>query len=98
LWQGRANEVARLGHDQVRLQRLRLVFSEIHKRYSIVSQRSRIARLIVPNLKVHYLGSTDTQGDFQYFRASYLLAESGVKTGAGLLDKSKVESCREGDG
>ena len=93
----RADEVARLGYDQVGLQRLRLVFSEIDKRYPIVGQRSRIACLIVPNLKMHYLGSADTNGDFQYFRAGYLLAESGVEAGAGLLNKSKVKSRREGD-
>ena len=63
----------------------------------MVGQRSRIACLIVPNLKVHYLRSADTNGDFQYFRAGYLLTESGVKAGAGLLNKPKVKSRREGD-
>jgi len=46
---------------------------------------------------VHYLRSADTNDDFQYFRAGYLLTESGVKAGAGLLNKPKVKSRREGD-
>ena len=51
----------------------------------------------MPNLKVHYLGSADTKGDFQYLSAGYLLTESRVEAGAGLLNKPKVKSRREGD-
>jgi hypothetical protein len=51
----------------------------------------------VPDLKVHYLGSADTDGDLQDFRAGYLLTEGGVEAGTGLLNKPKVKSRRKGD-
>jgi hypothetical protein len=41
---------------------------------------------------VHYLGSADTNSDFQYLRAGYLLTERSVEAGAGLLNKLKVKS------
>ena len=43
------------------------------------------------------VGSADTNGDFQYFRAGYLLTEGGVEAGTSLLNKPKVKSRREGD-
>src|SRR5713101_6547951 len=46
----------------------------------------------MPNLEVHDLRPTDTDGDSQHFRTRRSLAESGVKAGAGLLDKTKVKS------
>ena len=51
----------------------------------------------MPNLKVHYLGSADTNSDFQYLRAGYLLTERSVEVGAGLLNKPKVKSRCVGD-
>src|ERR1700739_274636 len=46
----------------------------------------------MPNLEVHDLRPTDADGDSQHFRTRRSLAESGVKAGAGLLDKAKVKS------
>ena len=46
---------------------------------------------------MHYFRSPDANSDFQYFRAGYLLTESGVEACAGLLNKTKVKSRREGD-
>src|SRR4029077_6305669 len=63
----------------------------------IVRQRNRVACLIVPNLEVHDLRSTDADRDSQHFRTRHPLAESGVKASASLLDKRKVKSSRVGD-
>src|SRR6266699_2601454 len=62
-----------------------------------VGQRSRIARLVLPGLKVHDLGSADTEEDLQNFQACDLLGQRRVKAGATLLDIRKVKSRREGD-
>jgi hypothetical protein len=46
---------------------------------------------------LHYLGSADTNSDFQCLRAGYLLTERSVEAGAGLLNKPKVKSRCVGD-
>src|SRR4029077_21106116 len=51
----------------------------------------------MPNLEVHDLRPTDTDGDSQHFRTGHALTESGVEAGAGLLDKGKVKSSGVGD-
>lgn len=51
----------------------------------------------MPNLKVHYLRTADTNCDFQYFCSGDLLTESRVEAGARLLNKTKVKSRRVGD-
>jgi hypothetical protein len=48
------NPVARYGHDQVGLQGLPLVFSEIQERYPIVGQAGALPAFIVRNPKVHF--------------------------------------------
>src|SRR5437879_4591600 len=112
-WTGRANdgagaqslvdEFARLGHDQVGLQRLWLTLCQVFKRNGgprdgvHVGQGKRIACLVLPSLKVHDLRSADADEDAQNFQAGYPLNESSVEAGAGLLDKRKVKSSGEGD-
>src|SRR6266478_7774024 len=60
-----------------------------------VGQRSRVARLVLPGLKVHDLGSADTEEDSQNFQAGYLLSQCRVETGPALFNIAKVKSRRE---
>ena len=57
----------------------------------------RITGLVLPSLKVHCLGWTDTEEDAQDFWILYPLSELRVEAGATLLNKAKVEARREGD-
>src|SRR5579872_5070080 len=57
----------------------------------------RIASLVLPGLKVHCLGWTDTEDDSQNFWVGYSLSKCRVEAGATLLNKDKVEASREGD-
>ena len=57
----------------------------------------RITGLVLPSLKVHCLGWTDTEEDAQDFWILCPLSELRVETGATLLNKAKVEARREGD-
>ena len=57
------NEIARLRHDQVRLQKLGLVHGEVHERQRTVSQWDGVPCLVMPNLEVHDFGSADTDRD-----------------------------------
>src|SRR5207237_2458675 len=62
-----------------------------------VGQSRRIARHVMPGLKVHGLGWADTEQDAQYFRIGDPLSQRGVEAGAPLLDKPKMEARRVGD-
>src|SRR5215472_15153945 len=57
----------------------------------------RIAGFVLPGLKVHRLGWTDTKEDSQNFRVRYSLSKRRVEAGATLLDKGEVEARREGN-
>ena len=57
----------------------------------------RIARLVLPSLEVHCLGWADTEHDSQHFRIRDALGQRRIEAGAALLNKGKVEPCREGD-
>src|ERR1700738_662247 len=57
----------------------------------------RIARLVLPGLKVHCLGWADTEQDSQDFRTAYSLSKRWIEAGATLLDKREVKSCRVSD-
>src|ERR1700736_1750189 len=57
----------------------------------------RIARLVLPSLKVHCLGWADTEQDSQNFRVGDPLSQLGIKAGATLLNKAEVEPRREGN-
>ena len=96
-----AEEIARLRHDQVRLEVLpskgRTV--EIRKDQSVrgVRQRRRITGLVRPGLKMHGLGGTDADQDSQHFDTAGPLRHRRVEAVATLLDGRKVESRRVGD-
>ena len=57
----------------------------------------RIARLVVPGLKVHCLSWADTEKNSQNFSIGYPLSQRGVKAGAALLNKAEVKSRGESD-
>src|SRR5487761_66386 len=101
-----AEEVARLRHNQIGLQRLRLPLTQAHECHRrsrsarhIVGDgdRKRVASFILPGLEMHDLRPADTDQDPQNLPAAYLLREGVVETCTALLDESKVESRREGD-
>src|SRR6266480_2763551 len=87
----------------VGLQRFRLICSQVVKRHARivnwvkVGQGSGIARLVLPGLKVHDLGSADAEENSENFQASYLLSQRRVEARATLLNKAKVKSGRESD-
>src|SRR5207248_5847349 len=97
------DEFARLGHDQVGLQRLRLPCGQVLECYRRmidwvdVGQRSRITCLVLPGLKVHDLRSADAEEDSKHFQTGYLLRQGRVKAGPTLLNKTKVKSRGESD-
>src|ERR1700687_2537429 len=57
----------------------------------------RIARLVLPSLKVHCLGWTNTEEDSQNFWVAYPLSKPRVEACATLLNKAKVEARSESD-
>src|SRR3979411_773721 len=63
----------------------------------MIGHRSRVAGLILPRLKMHYLRPADAEDDLKHFQARGFLRHPRVKAGAALLDKSKVKSGRKGD-
>src|SRR6202171_2153398 len=63
----------------------------------MIGHRSRVAGLILPRLKVHYLRTADAEDDLKHFQAGGFLRHPRVKAGAALLDKSKVKPGRKGD-
>src|ERR1700738_2446611 len=57
----------------------------------------RIARLVLPSLKVHCLGWADTEQDSQNLRVGDPLSQLSIKAGATLLNKAEVEPRSEGN-
>src|ERR1700730_3773938 len=57
----------------------------------------RIARLVLPSLKVLGLGWPDTEQDSQNFGVGDPLSQLRIKAGPTLLNKGKGEPCREGN-
>src|SRR5207302_11036041 len=62
-----------------------------------VSQRSRIACLVLPGLEVHDLRSADAEEGSKHFQTGNLLSQRRVEAGAALLNKTKVKSRGESD-
>ncbi len=96
-----AEEDGGFGHDQVGLEVLpakrSLVEVGKHQPVGGVGQRRRIARLVMPRLKVRCLDWADTEQDAQHFQISGPLSQRGVEAAAPLFDKPKMEACRVGD-
>ena len=69
-----------------------------HQPIGGVGQSRRIARLVVPDLKVRCLGWANTEQDAQHFRMGNPLSQRWIEAGAALFDKPKMETCRVGDG
>ena len=92
-----------LGHDEVRLQRFRLAHGQVGKSNRCaclgihIGQRSSVAGLVLPCLKMHGLGRANAEQNSQDFRVGYPLRKRWIKTGPALLDERKVKSRREGD-
>src|SRR6266403_316955 len=70
---------------------------EVDKSYPVGTHWERIACLILPSLKMHRLGWTDTEDDAQNFWVAYPLSKLRVEASTALLNKGKVEPCREGN-
>src|SRR5258707_8803691 len=70
---------------------------EVDKRYPVGTHWKRIACLILPSLKMHRLGWTDTEDDAQDFWVAYPLSKLRVEAGTTLLNKGKMEPCRVSD-
>src|SRR6266702_4945591 len=91
-----AEEDGGLGHDQVGLEVLpakgRGIEVRKHQPIGGVGQSRRIARLVMPGLKMGCLGGADTQQDAQHFWMGDPLSQRWVEAGATLLDKTKVEA------
>jgi hypothetical protein len=60
-------------------------------------QRSGIACLVLPGLKVHDLGSADTKEDSKNFETRCFLSQRRVEARATLFNITKVKSGRESD-
>src|SRR5215472_6609506 len=113
-WRCRANdghrsktlvqEVARLRHDQVRLQVFRLVLRQVDERHCrfvdwIKGRQWRgISRFVLPRLEVHRFRPTNAQENAQNFQAGHLLRQCGVQAGSSLFDEGKVKARGERDG
>jgi len=67
------------------------------KSWRPIRVRIRVARLVLPGLKVHCLGWSDTEQDSQDFWISYPLSQRGVQAGGTLLNEGKVKARGEGD-
>src|SRR5258707_4905338 len=95
-----AEEDGGLGHDQVGLEVLapKRCGIEVRKYQPIggVSQSRRIARLVMPRLKMRCLDWADTEQDAQHFQISGPLSQRGVESASPLVDKPKMEACRVG--
>src|SRR4029077_15611447 len=63
-----------------------------------IVQHLCIAGLIGPGLKMHDLGSADTEHDSQDFRTGYALRQFWVEAAAALLDGRKVKAGCVADG
>src|SRR5438034_7648932 len=70
---------------------------EVDERYTVGTHWKRIARFILPGLKMHCLSGSDTEDNPQNFGITHSLGESGVEAGAALLDKGKVKARSKGD-
>src|SRR5216684_3915805 len=110
-WLGRANnrndrelaaeEYGGPRHDQIRLEVLpakgRGIEVRKHQPIDGVGQSRRIARLVMPGLKMGCLDWADTEQDAQDFQIADSLSQRWVEAGATLLDKPKMEARRAGD-
>jgi hypothetical protein len=94
-------EYGGLRHDQVSIEVLGIKGRRVQvwKYQSIrgVGQRRRIARLVLPGLKVHRLRRADTQQDAQHLPMSDPLRQRRVETGATLFDRGKMKARCVGD-
>src|SRR5438445_6346612 len=94
-WELAAEEDGWLRHDQVGLEVLRVKRwgIKVGKRQPIggIGQRRRIARLVLPGLKVHGLGGADAEQDAQHLHAADSLRQRWVEAGTSLLDRPKME-------
>ena len=103
--QASADELARHGEDQVRLQQRISGGIEVRKQQSSVrvGERSpwslhRVARKVRPFEEVRHLISTITEHNAQDLRLRNELAKGRVKAGATQLDKAEVKGRRVGQG
>src|SRR5258708_7966138 len=87
----------RFGHDQVCLQVLSGKSRKGQSRIARVGYSRSIARLVVPDLKVHCLGWPDAKQNSQYLLAGYPLRQRWVQAAATLLDEPKMKPCGIGD-
>ena len=96
-----AEEDGGLGHDQVGLEVLPAKGSSIevgkHQPIGGIGQSRRVARLVMPGLKMGGLGGADTEQDAQHLWTGDPLRQRWVEAGATLLDEGKVEARRVGD-
>ena len=99
--QVRANERARLRHDQVRLEQLSAEGCAIQVREGDryagdrifhVRQWRCVARLVLPCLEMHRFRRANADQDAQHLDAGRALCHGGIQTGSTLLDRSEVES------
>src|SRR5277367_4939772 len=105
LRQRRADEFARHREDEIRLQKWVRWIVEVGERKAVVRHRSllvvevkrrplhSVAGKVHPFKEMSHFIATDAEDDPQNFKTGRLLAQSGVKAGASLLDRSKVKRC-----
>src|SRR2546426_1039084 len=104
-WELSAEEWAWLRHDQVGLKvlaakrrRIQVWKGHGYTGHGIHgSQGRRIARLVVPGLKMSCLRRADAEHDSQHFHVGHPLGQRGIETVATLFDSRKVECCGVGD-
>src|SRR5258708_10341602 len=63
-----------------------------------VRQLNRVTRLVMPGLEMRGFRRTNGQQNAQHFDVAHALSKRRIKTVAALLDESKVEAGRVGDG
>src|ERR1700746_1241250 len=62
-----------------------------------ISERKRVAGLVLPGLEVHDLAGADTEQDPEHFQIRDLERERGIETAATLLDEGEMEARGKGD-